>query len=163
MEAGLVDLVVEATSILDEVAVEVDPRVSFTCAAWKRDTVVLSGIGFAGVGVSDGDSARFCSGLGVGGGDMKATFFCTSVWAALPPLLLFVLRELRPAESLSTRDGADDTVISNGGAASWFTSAAGNGTIEPVGVGLTEDDSVDEEVGSSTGGSGRVEISGNGL
>lgn len=115
------------------------------------------------MGVSAGGSARSFVGPGVGGGERKATFFCTSAFAALPPLLLLVLRELRPAESLSMRDGAPDAVTSRTCGPSSLPSGGGSGTIEPVGVGWAEEDSVDEELGSSTGGSGREEISGNGL
>lgn len=78
------------------------------------------------------------------------------------PLLLLVLREMRPAESAST---ARTTF----GAAGWSAtgafsfSAGGSGTIDPAGVGFA-DESADEEVSSSVmGGKGRVEISGSGL
>lgn len=39
---------------------------------------------------------------GVGGGEMNATFFCTSLFAVVVLMLpLTVLRELRPVESCS--------------------------------------------------------------
>lgn len=161
VDAAFVDFIVDATSVLDEVAVDVDPRPSFACAAWKRDTVLLSGMGFAGVGVSAGDSGRYSPGPGVGGGDLNATFLWMSAWVALPLLLLCVLWELRPVESLSTRAGAVDTPASETAERPW--APAGSGTIEPLGVGCAEDDWEDEDVGSSTGGSGRVASSGSGL
>ena len=94
MEAALLDLRVDATSVLEDAAVEVDPRVSLPCAAWKRDTVDLA-VALAGVDVLASGRSRSCRGPGVGGGDKKATFFCASV-LVVP---LAVLRELRPAES----------------------------------------------------------------
>ena len=94
MEAALLDLRVDATSVLEDAAVEVDPRVSLPCAAWKRDTVDLT-VALAGVGVLASGRSRSCRGPGVGGGDKKATFF----WASVPVVPLVVLRELRPVES----------------------------------------------------------------
>ena len=160
VDAALVAFAVELTSVLDEVALDEEPRPSLPCAAWKRDTVVLSGMGFAGVGVSAGDSGRYSPGPGVGGGDLNATFFWMSAWVALPLLLLCVLCELRPVESLSTRAGAVDTPASDTPACPWLAVAAGSGTTEPSGVGWAEDDWEDEEAGSSTGGSGRVRARG---
>lgn len=98
---GVVDFKVVAMSVLEEVAVEVDPRVSLPCAAWKRETFVFEG---ATVDCGGGEAeltARSRAGPGVGGGEMKATFLWTSVlveWLVLTlPLLVF--RELRPLES----------------------------------------------------------------
>lgn len=92
---GVVDFSeVVATSTFEDVAVvDVDPRVSLTWAAWKRETFVFAGaVGLltaAEGGVGDVHSAAGevvdCSGClsrvgpGVGGGEMNATFFWTSV------------------------------------------------------------------------------------
>lgn len=57
MEAALLDLSVEATSVRDDAAVEVDPRVSLPWAAWKRDTVDFAAA-VVGVGVSASGRAR---------------------------------------------------------------------------------------------------------
>ena len=76
---------------------------------------------------------------------MKATFFWISACAAFElPLLLLVLRELRPAESASATRA---TVGDAGGSATgvFSFSVVGSGTTEPAGVGLA-DESADEEV-----------------
>lgn len=162
VEPGLADFTV-ATSVLDEAAVEVEPRGSLVCAAWKRETLVFEGPGAAGTGVSAEGSGRLRSGPGVGGGEMNATFFCTSTCAPFELLLLLlVLREFRPAESDSTMRGGAAVTVTSTICTPSLPSGGGSGAIEPVGVGCA-DDSVDEEVGSSTGGNGRDDISGSGL
>ena len=164
MEAALLDLSVEATSVRDDAAVEVDPRVSLPWAAWKRDTVDLTAP-LVGVGVSASGRARSWRGPGVGGGDKNATFF----WASeLVPFA--VLRELRPAESVepsarvdwcASEAGAD---VDEGSAAAGrfsLVSVAGSDGFAAIGV-VVREDSVDDD-GSPIGGRGRIESSGSGL
>jgi hypothetical protein len=167
VEAGFVVLAVPGTSVLDDAAVDVEPRVSLTCwEAWKRETVVFNGapVVLDGVGVSAAGSDWSRLGPGVGGGEINATFFWISTCAALElPLLLFVLRELRPAESESARRGATSGAGCGSATGVSDRSCGGSGTTEPAGVGFAEE-SADEEVNSSDmGGSGLVEISGSGL
>lgn len=108
-------------------------------------------------------SGRSLLGPGVGGGDRNATFFCTSACAPLELLLLLlVFRELRPAESASTMRGELVVTVTSTMCKSSLTSDGGSGASEPVGVGLAEE-SVEEDVGSSTGGNGRDDNSGSGL
>lgn len=91
----------EPTSMREvDAAVEVEPRGSL-CVGGERTMVLL----FA----SDASSANGLSnprfdGVGVGAGEIKATFFCTSLFPLTVLMLPFpVLRELRPAESRSAR------------------------------------------------------------
>lgn len=89
---------VDATSVFEDAAVDVDPRVSLECVAWKRDTVDLTGAALSPV--VDSVSGRLLNtGAGVGGGERKATFFWMSLVVPLLMLPFVVLRELRPAES----------------------------------------------------------------
>jgi hypothetical protein len=97
------------TSVLEEEAPrDREARGSFPYTAWKRDTVVFNGTAVGGVGVvlvgASGNARSKSRGVGVGGGDMNATFFCTSSaalvfeapFAETEP---FVLRELRGVDS----------------------------------------------------------------
>ena len=139
---------------------EVEPRVSLPCAAWKRDTVDLTAT-LAGVGVDASGRSRSCRGPGVGGGDKNATFFCAS--AVDVPLA--VLRELRPVDS-DEPSGRRADESSDGGAGSGaggfsLVSTAGSEGFGATGV-VVRDDSVEDE-GSPMGGNGRAERSGRGL
>lgn len=80
VDAGLATFAVTAISVLEDAAVDVEPRGSlFCCEAWKRETVVFSGAPLvAGVGVSAVGSCWSRLGPGVGGGEMNATFFWIS-------------------------------------------------------------------------------------
>lgn len=72
----VVALLVAVTSDLeDEAAVDIDPRGSFVRVAWNREIEVFKG-GEEASGPAPGASGKARSTLiGVGGGDMKATFF----------------------------------------------------------------------------------------
>lgn len=62
---------VEPTSVRDaEAAEEVEPRASLPCVPWKRDTGV-----FVAAVDSETDGRVALRPEGVGGGEMKATFF----------------------------------------------------------------------------------------
>ena len=89
---------------------------------------------------------------------MKATFFCASVLVLVP---FAFLRELRPVESCSGRDGWGGGVELATGTFS-FVSGTGRGGLTGLGVVVTEE-SVDDDGGSAIGGRGRAEISGRGL
>ena len=99
VDACLVDrAAVDATSVFEDAAVDVDPRVSLACVAWKRDTVDLVGAAFSPVVESVSERVPN-AGAGVGGGERKATFFWMSLVVPVLMLPFVVLRELRPAES----------------------------------------------------------------
>lgn len=116
-------MLVEATSVLeDEPLVDVEPRGSLPCAAWKRDVCVFIGLAMdvvdalpaALVPIVFGSSYNVWSaaGAGVCGGEMNATFFALS---ASRKVLAFLL-ELRPFDSPSRRglpagDGACSSVV----------------------------------------------------
>ena len=164
VDAGFTDFTV-ATSVFDDAAVEVDPRVSLPCAAWKRDTLFLDGPPLPGVGVSAEGKLRSVAGPGVGGGDRNATvFLCPSACAPLEPLLLLlVLRELRPAESASMARGDVDETVTSTTCICSLPSVGGSGVMDAVGVGLAEDSFDDDVCSSPGGGNGRDDISGSGL
>jgi len=88
----------EPTSVREaDAAVDVEPRGSLGCVGGERTTVLLF--------VVDASSAIGLSrprhdGVGVGAGEINATFFGTSLFPFVVLMLpLPVLREIRPAES----------------------------------------------------------------
>lgn len=152
----IVLFLLEPTSVREiDAAVEVEPRVSL-CVGGERTTVLL----FA----SDASSANGLSnprldGVGVGAGEMKATFFCTSLFPLAVPVLPFpVLRELRPAESRSARGDVVrvTTVVSMESS----SATSERGPLEYVTDMGTYSAGT---VMSPMGGRGRVESSGSGL
>lgn len=118
------------------------------------------------MGVSASGRARSDTGPGVGGGDKKATFFCTSLFVPVAVLVVpfVVLRELRPAESGSGRDrrGSAGSSLLRMLAMSSVCSGGGNGDTA-MGVGVAEEWTDSEDDGSSMGGNGRTDKSGRGL
>ena len=74
-------------------AVDVEPRGSLPCVAWKRDTEVFDGAPDVvddppGMGVIV--SRSFSKLTGVGGGDLNATFLCGSFVLAVPVVVLIL-------------------------------------------------------------------------
>lgn len=132
-----------ATSVFDDdAAVDIEPRGSLPCAAWKRDTVVFMGgapgaEGAVTVPGASGKARSKFAGVGVGGGDMKATFLCTS-FDAVVTLPFVVLRELRPAESCSWRG----EVVRSGTVSAGCDGVGVGEEYGGVGVGVDDEDSV---------------------
>lgn len=81
---------VDPKSTLDAEAgggVEVEPRGSLPCVAWKRATVLftaLAGVDPLRLGVS---GSGITAATGVGGGDINATFLCCSEVVIVPVLV----------------------------------------------------------------------------
>lgn len=104
-EAFMLGLPADARSVFDEEAAvddDVEPRGgSLPCVAWNRDNVV-----FAGAAGESCNARSIFIGVGVVDGEIKATFFCTSL-IALP-----FFREVRPAESGSSLGEAARLVAS---------------------------------------------------
>jgi hypothetical protein len=149
--AFIVVLLVIVTSDLDDdAAVDIEPRGSFVRVAWKRETDVFKGGAEADV-PAPGASGKARSTLtGVGGGEMKATFFWTSLAAFVVRVPFCALRELRLVDSGSKRGEAALVVRS--------------GTIGSIGGGVGEEyGGVGVDVGASgadgspMAGKGRVE------
>jgi hypothetical protein len=128
--------------------------------AWKRDTVVLTGGVCPGRGVLvDGSGKLRSSGVevGVGGGEIKATFLWTSLVPVVLKLAFVVFRDTRSAESCSLRGY---TAVRAAMSGSVFSTGKARGTRRGgVGVGV-ERGSLENEGGGS---SAKGRISGNGL
>jgi hypothetical protein len=148
-----VPFLLEPTSVREaDAAVDVEPRGSLGCIGGERTTVLLL--------VADASSPRGLSrprldGVGVGVGEIKATFFWTSLVVVL--MLPFpVLRELRPAESCSARGDIVrvTTVVSMDSS----SATSDRGPLECV-----TDIGMYSAGESLIGGSGREESSGRGL
>jgi hypothetical protein len=148
----------EPTSVREaDAAVDVEPRGSLGCIGGERTTVLLV--------VADASSPGWLSrprldGVGVGAGEIKATFFWTSLAPVVVLMLPFpVLRELRPAESCSARGDVVRVTIAVSIDSSSATSERGPlECMTDIGV-----YSVGDMGESPIGGSGREESSGRGL
>ena len=146
----------EPTSVREvDAAVEVEPRGSL-CVGGERTTVLL----FA----SDASSANGLSnprldGVGVGVGEIKATFFCTSLFPLVVLMLPFpVLRELRPGSRSARGDMVRVTTVVSMDSSS---ATSERGPLEYItDTGMY---SVGDAGMSPMGGRGRVESSGSGL
>jgi len=139
-----------------DAAVEVEPRGSL-CNGGERTTVLL----VVANSSSGGElSIPRLDGVGVGAGEMKATFFWTSLGPLVVLMLPFpVLRELRPAESRSARGDAVRVTIAVSMDSSSATSERGPlECVTDIGV-----YSAGDMEASPIGGSGREESSGRGL
>lgn len=125
----------------EEAWVEVEPRASLGPAylAWKRERFVLRGEFVESV---VGTRSSASAGAGLGGGEMKATFFVTSEAAAVD-IVPVVLRELRPAESGSVRrrEGSGESVRGR------VSCASGVGVEAAGGVGPSVEDEWERESG----------------
>jgi hypothetical protein len=73
----VIPFLLEPTSIREaDAAVEVEPRGSLGCISGERTTVLLL---VADASSAEGWSKPRLDGVGVGAGEIKATFFCTSL------------------------------------------------------------------------------------
>lgn len=120
---------VEPRSVLEAkavTAVDVEPRGSLPCVAWKRDTEVFDGA----AGVDDPPamgaamSRSFSKLTETGGGDLNATFLCGSFVLAVPVVVLMlpvvVLYDgVRTNGSGSGRGEVVRVAISNAAVLSW--------------------------------------------
>lgn len=174
-----------ATLIRDEDAVDVDPRASEPCAAWKRVTVVFTGcllllatvLGGASLPgrVSASLSTRE-SGAGVGGGERNATFFgfVESTLATVPVALLSVafllpvavVETFVVAGSASRVGGACVLCVFTRPRPNPTRSSSDGGRIDGAPRGLYESGSLAGTLRTgdrSIGGRGRADSSGSGL
>ena len=141
-----------------DAVVDVEPRGSLGCIGGERTTVLLLA---ADASSSPGKLSRpRLDGVGVGAGEINATFFWTSLTPVVVLMLPFpVLRELRPAESCSARGDTVRVTIEVSIDSSSATSE--RGPLECVtDIGVYSAGDMGE---SLIGGSGREESSGRGL
>ena len=157
LTAGM-PILLEPTSVREaDAAVDVEPRGSLGCISGERTTVLLL---VADASSRGGLSRPRLDGVGVGAGEMKATFF----WTSLAPVDVFmlpfpVLRELRPAESCSTR--GDIVRVTTAVSMDSSSATSERGPLECVtDIGVYSAGDTRE---SLIGGSGREESSGRGL
>jgi hypothetical protein len=154
----VIPFLLEPTSVREaDAAVEVEPRGSLGCISGERTTVLLV---VADASSAEGWSKPRLDGVGVGAGEIKATFFCTSLVPLVVLMLPFpVLRELGPAKSGSAR--GDIVRVTTVVSIDSSSATSERGPLECVtDMGVYSAGDMRE---SLIGGSGREESSGRGL